>query len=441
MAREISDSKYSNKTGGSDSAAGLNSTPSAGRVHIGFFGKRNAGKSSVVNGVTGQSLSIVSEVKGTTTDPVHKAMELLPLGPVVIIDTPGIDDDGIVGQKRVEKTYDMLAKTDIAVLVIDGTIGIAAEDEKLIAAFQKKKIPFIVVFNKADLKAGLTDSKTSLTADLKDTDSKEKASSSPGDLSFPYLEVSAATGDGISQLKEKIAALAKPVLNEKKLIGDKLSESDIVILVTPIDQSAPKGRLILPQVQTIRDILDTHAVSMVTQTEQLTSCLSMLKNPPTLVVTDSQDFHRVKNMIPETVKLTSFSILMARFKGILETAAAGAHALSQLKDGDTVLISEGCTHHRQCEDIGTVKLPGWIQNYTGKKLNFAFTSGGEFPRSESQLKTYALVVHCGGCMLNEREMLYRMELTRQAGIPFTNYGILIAHINGILDRSLEIFYE
>ncbi len=449
MAREISDSKYINKTGGSDSAAGLNSTPSAGRVHIGFFGKRNAGKSSVVNGVTGQSLSIVSEVKGTTTDPVHKAMELLPLGPVVIIDTPGIDDDGIVGQKRVEKTYDMLAKTDIAVLVIDGTIGIAAEDEKLIEAFQKKKIPFIVVFNKADLtadlKAGL---KTGLTANLKadsktdsDTDSKEKVSSSPGDLSFPYLEVSAATGDGIFQLKEKIASLAKPVLIKKKLIGDKLSESDIVILVTPIDQSAPKGRLILPQVQTIRDILDTHAVSMVTQTEQLTACLSMLKNPPALVVTDSQDFHRVKEMIPETVKLTSFSILMARFKGILDTAAAGAHALSQLQDGDTVLISEGCTHHRQCEDIGTVKLPGWIQNYTGKKLNFAFTSGGEFPRSESQLKAYAMVVHCGGCMLNEREMLYRMELTRQAGIPFTNYGILIAHINGILDRSLEIFYE
>jgi len=429
MAKEISDFKNNNTTGGSDSAAGLNSTPSANRVHIGFFGKRNAGKSSIVNGVTGQSLSIVSEVKGTTTDPVHKAMELLPLGPVVIIDTPGIDDDGIVGEKRVEKTYDMLAKTDIAVLVIDRTAGIAAEDEKLIEAFQKKKIPFIVVFNKSDLK---TDS---------DTDSKDGNFLSQREVSFPFLEVSAATGQGISRLKEKIAALSKPVLNEKKLIGDRLSESDLVILVTPIDQSAPKGRLILPQVQTIRDILDTHAVSMVTQTEQLPACLSMLKNPPALVVTDSQDFHRVKNMIPETVKLTSFSILMARFKGILETAADGAHALSRLKDGDTVLISEGCTHHRQCEDIGTVKLPGWIENYTGKKLNFAFTSGGEFPRSESQLKTYAMVVHCGGCMLNEREMLYRMELTRQSGIPFTNYGILIAHINGILDRSLEIFHE
>lgn len=407
MARETSDSNM----------AGFSQTPSAGRVHISFFGKRNAGKSSLVNAVTGQSLSIVSDVKGTTTDPVSKAMELLPLGPVVIIDTPGLDDEGALGEKRVEKTYQILAKTDIAVLVIDAQHGLSAEDRDLLALLEKKRIPYTTVLNKTDLLAVDPDSKA---------------------LDIPTLAVSAAAGDGITELKEKIAQLGKTAAPQKQLIGDKLKKNEVVILVTPIDESAPKGRLILPQVQTLRDILDTHAVSMVTQVPELSACLSALKEPPALVVTDSQAFHQVKEIVPPSVPLTSFSILMARFKGILETASKGAHYLPHLSDGDKVLISEGCTHHRQCEDIGTVKLPGWIEKFTGKKLDFYFTSGGEFPRD---LSPYALVVHCGGCMLNEREMLSRMELARQAGVPFTNYGTLIAHINGILDRSLEIFHE
>lgn len=408
MAREISDSN-------------LNSTPSANRLHISFFGRRNAGKSSLVNAVTGQNLAIVSDMKGTTTDPVQKAMELLPLGPVVIIDTPGIDDTGQVGALRVEKTYQVLAKTDAAVLVADSTAGLTGEDMKLIALFQEKKVPFIVAFNKADL-------------------CPEQADGPKGDFVFPVISVSALTGSGVEELKNRLTALAKPAAAEKKLIGDKLSADDIVILVTPIDDSAPKGRMILPQVQTIRDILDHHAVCLVTQVQQLSGCLSALKAPPALVVTDSQAFHQVKDMVPESVKLTSFSILMARFKGILDTAAAGAHHLSSLSDGDRVLISEGCTHHRQCEDIGTVKLPGWIESFTGKKLRFDFTSGGEFPAAKD-LTEYALIVHCGGCMLNEREMQSRMDCAEKAGAAFTNYGTLIAHINGILDRSLEIFYE
>lgn len=408
MAREISDSN-------------LNSTPSANRLHISFFGRRNAGKSSLVNAVTGQSLAIVSDMKGTTTDPVQKAMELLPLGPVVIIDTPGIDDTGRVGALRVEKTYQVLAKTDAAVLVADSTAGLTGEDMKLIALFQEKKVPFIVAFNKADL-------------------CPEQADGPKDDFAFPVISVSALTGSGVEELKNRLTALAKPAAVEKKLIGDKLSADDMVILVTPIDDSAPKGRMILPQVQTIRDILDHHAVCLVTQVQQLSGCLSALKAPPALVVTDSQAFHQVKDMVPESVKLTSFSILMARFKGILDTAAAGAHHLSSLSDGDRVLISEGCTHHRQCEDIGTVKLPGWIESFTGKKLRFDFTSGGEFPAAKD-LTEYALIVHCGGCMLNEREMQSRMDCAEKAGAAFTNYGTLIAHINGILDRSLEIFYE
>lgn len=407
MARETSDSNLS----------GLNQTPSAGRVHISFFGKRNAGKSSLVNAVTGQSLSIVSDVKGTTTDPVTKAMELLPLGPVVIIDTPGLDDEGALGKKRIEKTYQILAKTDIAVLVIDAKQGLSAEDRDLLALLEKKRIPYITVLNKTDLLETAPDPKA---------------------LDIPMLAVSAALGDGITELKEKIAQLGKTAAPQKQLIGDRLKKNDVVILVTPIDESAPKGRLILPQVQTLRDILDTHAISMVTQVPELSACLSALKEPPALVVTDSQAFHQVKEIVPRSVPLTSFSILMARFKGILETASKGAHHLPALADGDKVLISEGCTHHRQCEDIGTVKLPGWIEKFTGKKLDFHFTSGGEFPRD---LSPYALVVHCGGCMLNEREMLSRMELAKEAGVSFTNYGTLIAHINGILDRSLEIFHE
>lgn len=410
MARETSD---------------FNKTPSANRLHIGFFGRRNAGKSSVVNAVTGQELAIVSDVKGTTTDPVQKAMELLPLGPVVIIDTPGIDDSGEVGEKRVEKSYQVLNKTDAAVLVIDNFVGPSEEDLTLIEEFRKRKIPFIVALNKVDL-------------DMESLAASDDAHSS---YDFPYLLVSALTGQGIRELKEKIAEIAKPAEPEKRILGDKIKEGDVIILVTPIDSSAPKGRMILPQVQTIRDILDTNAVCMVTQVPELDRCLAALKEPPALVVTDSQAFGQVKAILPEDVKLTSFSVLFARFKGILDTAAAGAHFLSKLKDGDKILISEGCTHHRQCEDIGTVKLPGWISSYTGKELDFDFTSGGEFPRREEQLKQYALIVHCGGCMLNEREMAYRMTSAVSAEVPFTNYGTLIAHINGILDRSLEIFDE
>lgn len=409
MARETSD---------------FNGTPNANRLHISFFGRRNAGKSSVVNAVTGQDLSIVSEVKGTTTDPVKKAMELLPLGPVVIIDTPGIDDDGQVGDKRVAKSYQVLSKTDVAVLVIDNFVGPAAEDLELINLFKKKNIPYIVALNKVDL-----DMESLMTGE--DGDGEEQ-------YEFPTVLVSALTGQGITELKEKIAEIAKPLSTDKRLIGDKIADRDVVVLVTPIDASAPKGRMILPQVQTIRDILDNHAISVVTQAAELTSCLNALKEPPALIITDSQAFHQVKEIVPDSIPLTSFSILFARFKGILDTAVHGARYLNQLEDGDIVLISEGCTHHRQCEDIGTVKLPGWIEEYSGRKLLFEFTSGGQFPQ---ELSKYALVVHCGGCMLNEREMVYRQGLAEEQGVPFTNYGTLIAHINGILDRSLEIFYE
>lgn len=409
MARETSD---------------FNGTPNANRLHISFFGRRNAGKSSVVNAVTGQDLSIVSEVKGTTTDPVKKAMELLPLGPVVIIDTPGIDDDGQVGDKRVAKSYQVLSKTDVAVLVIDNFVGPAAEDLELINLFKKKNIPYIAALNKVDL-----DMESLMTGE--DGDGEEQ-------YEFPTVLVSALTGQGITELKEKIAEIAKPLSTDKRLIGDKIADRDVVVLVTPIDASAPKGRMILPQVQTIRDILDNHAISVVSQVAELTSCLNALKEPPALIITDSQAFHQVKEIVPDSIPLTSFSILFARFKGILDTAVHGARYLNQLEDGDIVLISEGCTHHRQCEDIGTVKLPGWIEEYSGRKLLFEFTSGGQFPQ---ELSKYALVVHCGGCMLNEREMVYRQGLAEEQGVPFTNYGTLIAHINGILDRSLEIFYE
>ncbi|MGN0479883.1 MAG: [FeFe] hydrogenase H-cluster maturation GTPase HydF [Hominenteromicrobium sp.] len=393
--------------------ANLNQTPSANRVHIAFFGRRNAGKSSVVNAVTGQALSIVSDVKGTTTDPVQKAMELLPLGPVVIIDTPGIDDEGDVGMLRVQRARQVLNKTDVAVLVVDGSIGKTAEDEALCALFAKKGVPYITVYNKSDLTAVQT-------------------------LGENEMAVSALTGEHIHELKEKIAALAKDGENHKVILGDLLEPGDHVVLVTPIDSSAPKGRMILPQVQAIRDILDAQATCAVTQVEELPGVLAGLKTPPKLVVTDSQAFGKVKRIVPESVPLTSFSILFARYKGVLETAVRGAAALERLGDGDRILISEGCTHHRQCEDIGTVKLPGWIRQHTGKTFDFAFTSGGAFPED---LTPYALVVHCGGCMLNEREMQYRQSLAEESGVPYTNYGILIAYMNGILKRSLEPFAE
>ena len=391
--------------------AGINQTPNANRVHIGFFGKRNAGKSSVVNAVTGQKLSIVSDVKGTTTDPVSKAMELLPVGPVVIIDTPGIDDEGLVGELRVRRARQILNKTDVAVLIIDGVAGKSQTDEELIKLFEEKLLPYIIVYNKSDLKK--RDS-------LKDNE----------------ISVSAMTGENINELKERIAKLAKTEENEKRIIGDFLDPSDIIVLVTPIDGSAPKGRMILPQVQTIRDILDGNAMCIVTQTEQLKAALDSLKEPPKMVVTDSQAFSIVKDIVPESVSLTSFSILFANYKGVLKTAASGAASVEKLKDGDTVLISEGCTHHRQCEDIGTVKLPNWIRKHTGRNIEFEFTSGGEFPDDFSK---YSLIVHCGGCMLNEREVLYRQKCAQDQGVPFTNYGTLIAYMNGILKRSAEIF--
>lgn len=389
-------------------AANLNQTPSAERPHIAFFGKRNAGKSSVVNAITGQEISIVADFKGTTTDPVTKAMELLPLGPVVIIDTPGIDDEGLVGELRVKKARQILNKTDIAVLVIDSTIGKSPEDDELIQLFENKEIPFIVAYNKSDI------------SDKMLTDENS-------------IQVSAATGSNINELKEKIAGLIESESENKKIVSDLLSENDVVVLVTPIDSSAPKGRMILPQVQSIRDIIDKHAICIVVQPEQLKKALQF---NPKIVITDSQIFNKIKDIVPENIPLTSFSILFARYKGLLKSAVEGVNKLSDLKDNDIILICEGCTHHRQCKDIGTVKLPGWISEFTGKKLNFEFTSGGQFPEN---LEKYSLIVHCGGCMLNEREIRYRNKSASDAGIPITNYGTLIAHINGILERSIEIF--
>lgn len=388
----------------------LNQTPSANRVHIGFFGKRNAGKSSVVNAVTGQQLSVVSDVLGTTTDPVSKAMELLPIGAVVIIDTPGFDDEGILGELRVKKTKQILSKTDIAVLVVDATIGKTAVDEQLIGIFDDKKIPYIVVYNKSDLKSDLT-------------------------LSDNEILISATEKINIDKLKEKIGTLAVTENEEKKICSDLITENDFVVLVTPIDSAAPKGRMILPQVQTIRDVLDGNCTCIVVKETQLETTLKALGKKPRMVITDSQAFGYVKNIVPEDIFLTSFSILFARYKGFLNSAVLGAKAIEALKDGDKVLISEGCTHHRQCDDIGTVKLPKLIKAYTGKDIHFEWTSGGEFP---DDLSEYKLVVHCGACMLNEREMTSRRKNADIQDIPFTNYGVMIAYMNGILKRSLEV---
>ncbi len=390
----------------------LNSTVSAERAHIGFFGLRNAGKSSLVNAVTGQQLSVVSEVKGTTTDPVKKAMELLPMGPVVIIDTPGIDDQGELGEQRVARAKQVIGQTDIAILVVDAQKGISLTDRELIDLFIKRKLPYITVYNKADLLSQLPS----------ETENE--------------IYVSAETGTGIHALKEKIAAIAKSAKNDRKIVSDLVNHGDTVILVTPIDAAAPKGRLILPQQQTLRELLDIGAVSMVVRETELESALSALKAPPRLVITDSQVFGVVSKILPKTVELTSFSILFARYKGDLATVVNGAAKLDKLQDGDKILISEGCTHHRQCNDIGTVKLPGWIDEYTGKKLSYSFTSGGEFPDDLSQ---YALVVHCGGCMLNERDMKSRLEHCANQGVAVTNYGIAIAQMHGILKRSLGPF--
>jgi [FeFe] hydrogenase H-cluster maturation GTPase HydF len=391
---------------------GLNETPRADRAHIGFFGRRNAGKSSVVNAVTGQDIAIVSEVKGTTTDPVYKAMELLPLGPAVIIDTPGIDDEGSLGELRVRKAKQVLNRTDAAVLVVDAPVGKSEADEELIRLFREKEVPYIVAYNKSDL----------LPAD--------SAAEGGGIL------VSAKTGANIDALKEQIAALARSGDPKHRILGDLIGPSDFVILVTPIDKAAPKGRLILPQQQTIRDILESDAAAIVVKEFELRETLESLGKRPSLVVTDSQVFAKVSADTPRDIPLTSFSILFARYKGTLAGAVRGVGTINRLADGGHILVAEGCTHHRQCDDIGTVKLPRWLRNYTGKKLDFSFTSGGDFP---GDLSAYSLVLHCGGCMLNEREMRYRQKCAGDQGIPFTNYGLAIAYMQGILKRSIAMF--
>lgn len=388
----------------------FNSTPSSERVHIGFFGLRNAGKSSVVNAVTAQELSLVSDVKGTTTDPVRKAMELLPIGPVVIIDTPGTDDEGALGEQRVKRAMKTLDETDIAVLVIDAEKGETQADGELKKLITERKIPLITVYNKADLLSAVP---------------------TAGENT---LYVSAASGTNIFELKEMLGRIAADGKKEKRLIGDLLQKDDIVVLVTPIDESAPKGRMILPQQQTIRDVLDSDAVCLVTKETQLETLLSSLPKKPRLVVTDSQAFGFVNKVVPKDIPLTSFSMLFARYKGDLFALADGADTLDTLRDGDRVLISEGCTHHRQCNDIGTVKLPNWVRKYTGKDLVFDFTSGRDFPEDVSE---YALVIHCGGCMLNDAEISSRAKRAKAQGVPMTNYGTAIAKMHGILDRAIK----
>lgn len=391
---------------------GLNDVVSAERLHIGFFGMRNAGKSSLVNAVTGQALSVVSDVKGTTTDPVKKAMELLPLGPVVILDTPGLDDEGALGQLRVQKARAALAQTDIAVLVVDATVGMTETDKALAKELETRKLPYIIAYNKADLLA------------------------ERGELDAKSIYVSAVDGEGIHELKERLGAFAKAKKNPKVLVADLLAPGDLVVLVTPIDESAPKGRLILPQQMALRDILDAHATAIVCQDTELAQTLASLGRKPRMVITDSQAFGRVAKVVPSDIPLTSFSILMARYKGDLRALVQGAAELGKLRDGDRVLISEGCTHHRQCNDIGTVKMPGWIEQFSGAKPVYSFTSGGEFPQD---LSPYRVIVHCGGCMLNEAEMQSRIAHASEAGVPVVNYGIAIAGMHGILRRSLELF--
>ena len=423
---------------------GMNETPSADRVHIGFFGRRNAGKSSIVNKVTGQELAVVSDVKGTTTDPVSKAMELLPMGPVVIIDTPGIDDEGHLGELRVRKAKQVLNRVDVAVLVVDATVGKTSVDEELIRIFKEKEIPYLVVYNKADLlktKDGNQFSSENKLNQNTHTDTvKENSVSQNQDHEIQNTEqsiyASAATGQNIYELKERIASLAVTDELKLRLVGDLLDPSDFAILVVPIDKAAPKGRLILPQQQTIRDVLEAGAAAIVIKEDELSNTLETLGKKPKLVITDSQVFAKVSKETPEDIWLTSFSILFARFKGNLKAAAAGAAAIDRLKDGDKILISEGCTHHRQCDDIGTVKLPRWIRNYTGKDLEFEYSSGRDFPEDVTK---YSLIVHCGGCMLNEREMRYRQKCALDQEIPITNYGIAIAYMQGILKRCVEMF--
>ncbi len=392
----------------------LNTTVSAERPHIAFFGRRNAGKSSVVNAVTNQIISVVSDTLGTTTDPVKKAMELLPLGPVVIIDTPGFDDVGALGALRVERTREVLRKTDIAVLVVDGTLGMTEADNALVAEFRERRLPYLVVYNKADLLDVIPAAQAQ------------------------EIYVSAINGTGIDALKEKLAHIVGDEKKEKYIVADLVEAGDTVILVIPIDDAAPRGRIILPQQQTLRELLDHHCSVICCQPEELSATIAGLQKKPALVITDSQAFGKVAKLTPEEIPMTSFSVLFARYKGDLDNLIAGAEALSSLKENDRVLISEGCTHRRQCGDIGTVKLPAWIERFAGVKPRFEFTSGGSFP---DDLSDYRVVVHCGGCMLNEKEMQYRQKAAQQAGVPMVNYGIAIAKMNGILDRALEPIFN
>ena len=443
----------------------LNETVSAERLHIAFLGRRNVGKSSLVNAVTGQKLSVVSPVMGTTTDPVKKAMELLPLGPVVIIDTPGYDDEGELGALRVEKTKEILDKTDVAVLVYDASVGLSDEDRDLLEKLKARKLPVILAANKFDLASvgaaigrppegeARTFSQPDKAAGNRQQatgDERERIAatsvhtgramteSKAGAAVEDAVSVSALTGEGVLELKERLAALGRTAKAPKYILADLVSPGDTVILVIPIDESAPKGRLILPQQQSLRELLDLHCVPICCQVEEIPAVLEGLKKPPRLVVTDSQAFGRVSPLVPSAIPLTSFSILFARYKGELRQLVEGARALTALHDGDRVLISEGCTHHRQCNDIGSVKIPGWVRNYIGKELYFVFTSGGEFPED---LSGYDLVIHCGGCMLNEAAMKHRMEVAKRCGVPMVNYGVAIAQIHGILARSLEPFSD
>ena len=428
-----------------ENTMGLNDTPSGERVHIGFFGRRNAGKSSLVNAVTGQEMAVVSDVKGTTTDPVRKAMELLPIGPVMIIDTPGFDDAGALGEKRVQRTKQILNRTDVAVLVVDAAAGMADCDRELIGIFEEKEIPYLVVYNKADLlgpvsAGGRTEEAQDRAAaaapqdQAAATETQDRATAAA--LQDRTVYVSALRGEGIHELKERIAAFGKSASAPQPLISDLIGPADLVVLVIPIDSSAPKGRLILPQQQVIRDILEAGGAAICVKDTELSAVLDKLPGKPAMVITDSQAFGRVSADVPEDVLLTSFSILMARYKGLLDTAVEGVAAIDRLKDGDTVLIAEGCTHHRQCEDIGTVKIPAWLHKHTGKKLKIETCSGQSF---QEDLSSYALIIHCGGCMLNEREVRYRMKCAKDQGVPMTNYGIAIAHLHGILKRSVQVF--
>ena len=391
----------------------LNSTPNADRVHIGIFGRRNAGKSSIINSITGQQLAIVSDIEGTTTDPVSKAMELLPLGPVVIIDTPGLDDSGALGEMRIKKTYQVLNKTDIALLVVDSCVGMTESDFAILEKIREKKIPYLTVFNKSDISGMSVNTENEIS-------------------------VSTVTMENIHELKERIARIVPQNIMEYPVIADKVKSGDCVVMVVPIDKAAPKGRIILPQQNTLRELLDSGCTAVVCRDSELEHTLDTMSEPPRFVITDSQVFGKVSKIVPENICLTSFSILFARHKGNIFELVKGVKKLDTLSDNDIVLISEGCTHHRQCGDIGTVKLPAWIKKYTGRDIKFEFTSGTEFP---AELSKYSMIIHCGGCMLNEREMKYRIKCAADAEVPITNYGMTIAYVNGILRKSLEIFPE